>query len=102
MGWLGHGKFLRESLIRKQSPFFTLSLGGVDKEVLSAACQSQDNTGVSASIALRDEVQVKTEPVEISDQNLADRLENVVINITDDEEEDIESHLEKLLKSGDN
>ena len=78
----------------------TLSLGGVDKEVLSAACQSQDNTGVCASIVLRDEVQVKTEPIEV-EKSLADKLENIIINISDDEEEDIESHYEKLLKSGD-
>jgi len=42
----------------------TLSLGGVDKEVLSTVCQSQDNIGVSASIAFRDEVQVKHEPID--------------------------------------
>jgi len=32
---------------------------------------------------------------------LAEKLENIVINISDDEEEDIEAHYEKLLKSGD-
>ena len=65
----------------------TLSLGGVDKEVLSTACQSQDNTGVSASIVREDEVQVKSEPIEIVEASLAEKLDNIIVNISDDDDD---------------
>ena len=56
--------------------------------------------GVSASIVREDEVQVKTEPIEIVEANLAAKLDNIIINISDDDD-DIVPHYVKLLKSGD-
>ena len=56
--------------------------------------------GVSASIVREDEVQVKTEPIEIVEESLATKLDNIIINISDDDD-DIVPHYVKLLKSGD-